>query len=352
MNRLVGRRDALSAKIRITVLTMLPVLVLLVVLATAVGAVYVPFTKTIGIVLKNIGLTKGGDFSAGWESIIFLVRLPRVVVAALVGAALATSGTVMQGMFRNPMADPGIIGVSSGASLGAVIAIALGLASGSLYFLPLFASVGSLAAAFTIFMLASRQGKIPVMGLILSGVAVSMFLSSITMIVLMFINGDQVKQFLFWTTGSLNGKMWEDVRIIIVPIIACIVIILMFSRDLNVLLLGEEEAQSVGLNPSRARKLFLLLSSVTAATAVCVSGTISFVGLIVPHILRLIVGPDHRILLPASALGGAIFLVACDLAARTVLIPQEIGVGIVTSLLGAPYFLYLLMKARKEGGVF
>ena len=331
---------------------MLAVLAVLMIAATAAGAVGIPFIQTVKIILKNWGVLGGIAVPEGWESIIYFVRFPRVVTAALVGAGLAVSGTVMQGMFRNPMADPGILGVSSGAGLGAVIAIALGLTARSLYLMPLFASVGSLAAAMLIFLLSSRGGKIPVMNLILSGIAVSMFLGAITTMILTFIHGDQVKQFLFWTVGSLNGRRWEDAGIALGPIAVGIVVLSFFTRDMNVILLGEEEAQAVGMNTSGVRRILLVFSSITTAAAVCVSGTISFVGLIVPHILRLLLGPDHRILLPASAVGGAIFLITCDLIGRTVFIPREIGVGIVTSLVGAPYFLFLLNRARKEGGLF
>jgi iron complex transport system permease protein len=200
-----------------------------------------------------------------------------------------------------------------------------------------------------VFVLSSRGGKIPVMNMILSGMAVSTFLSAITTAILSFARSDQVKLFLFWTVGSLNGTRWEDVRIAVIPVIVCTVILLFFSKDLNILLLGEEEAQSVGLNPARTRKSILLFSSILTATAVSVSGTISFVGLIVPHIIRLLIGPDHRLLIPASALGGSIFLLLCDLIGRTIVAPGELGVGIITSIVGAPYFLFLLNKARKEG---
>jgi len=324
-------------------------LVIILIFATAIGTVYVPVSDTAKIILKNLGIVKGSSFKDSQESIIFFVRLPRVIVAALVGGALAVSGTVMQGMFRNPMADPGIIGVSSGAGLGAVIAIAFGLTAKSIYFMPLFATVGALLAATVIFMLASRYGKVPVLTLILAGIAVSTFIGAITSLILTKINEYQVREYLFWSIGSLSARRWEHVNLVAIPIVICIIVLITFSRDLNILLLGEEEAHSVGLNPSKVRKKLLFFVSVTTAMAVCVSGSISFVGLIVPHIMRLIVGPDNRILLPVSALAGAIFLVGCDFIARVAIMPSEIGVGIVTSLLGAPYFLYLLNRARKEG---
>jgi iron complex transport system permease protein len=333
------------------IIAMLLALMAVVVFATAVGAVYVPFAQTVKIILKNFGLIKNAEFQSGQESIIFYIRFPRVLVAVMVGAALATSGAVMQGIFRNPMADPGTLGVSSGASLGAVVAIALGLTTRSLYVMPVFAAAGALTVAFVIFVLSLRSGKISPLTLILSGIAVSMFVNAITSVVLSFARSDQVKEYIFWTTGGLGSRRWEHLAIGIGPILICGALLFLFSRELNVLMLGEEEAYALGLDPSKARKIMLFLSSITTAAAVSVSGNISFVGLIVPHIMRLIVGPDHRALLPASAVGGALFLVLCDVVARTVIQPEEIGVGIITSLLGAPYFLSLLIKTRKEGAL-
>ncbi len=347
-----GRKPDEIKLVRYSVLpVMAAILGVLVIVASATGSVSVPLGDTVGIILKRLGFNVADSFSFSdtHESIIFFVRLPRVMIAVLVGAALSTSGAVMQGMFRNPMADPGILGISSGAGLGAVTAIALGLTTRSLYFLPLFAIIGAFAAAWLIFLLASKGGRIPVLTLILSGIAVSTFIGAITSLILTKINKYQVMEFLFWSVGSLSDRRWEHVRLIAVPVMIFILILIMFSRDLNILILGEEEAQSVGLNPSKARKRMLFLVSVTTAMAVCVSGSITFAGLIVPHIIRLIIGPDNRLLLPASAIAGSIFLVGCDLFARVVIMPAEIGVGIVTSLVGAPYFLFLLNRARKEG---
>ena len=329
---------------------MLIVLLIVMVAGTAIGAVYVPFSDTFRIILKNIGILPNATFSEGQEPIIFLVRFPRVAVAALAGIALGSSGAVMQGMFRNPMADPGILGISSGAGLGAVLAIKLGLVAAGMFMLPLFAFVGAFIAIMAIYILSYRKGKVPVMTLILSGIAISTFLGAITNIILTLSYDYQVKEFLFWSTGGLEGRRWEHFQLILLPVLISVILMFVYSRDLNVLLMGEEEAKSVGLSTGRLRTILLVLVSVATASAVCVTGAISFVGLIVPHIMRLIVGPDHKILLPASSIGGAIFLVICDLISRVVAIPYELGVGIITSLLGAPYFLYLLLKSKKEGG--
>lgn len=330
---------------------MLIALLVVMVAGTAVGAVYVPFFDTFKIILKNIGLFKNATFIEGQEPIIFLVRFPRVIVAALAGTALAAAGTVMQGMFKNPMADPGILGISSGAGLGAVLAIKLGFAAISIFVMPLFAFIGAFLAILVIYLLSYSKGRIPVLTLILSGIAISTFIGAIINIILTLSYDYQVKEFLFWSTGGLDGRRWEHVQLVVLPIIISVALMFLFSRDLNVLLMGEEEAKSVGLNPEKTRTILLILISVATASAVCVTGAISFVGLIVPHIMRLLVGPNHKILLPTSAIGGAIFLVICDLISRVVAIPHELGVGIITALLGAPYFLYLLLRNRKEGGL-
>lgn len=325
------------------------VLAAVMVAGTAVGAVYVPFADTFKIILKNIGLLSGVTFKEGQEPIIFMVRFPRVIVATLSGTALAASGAVMQGMFRNPMADPGILGISSGAGLGAVLAIKLGLTAISIYVMPFFAFTGAFAAMLLIYLLSYRRGKVPVLTLILSGIAISTFLGAITNAILTLSYDYQVKEFLFWSTGGLDARRWEHVQLVFLPVIVSVLLMMVFSRDLNVLLMGEEEAKSVGLNAGRTRTILLILVSIATASAVCVSGAISFVGLIVPHIMRMLVGTNHKILLPASAVAGAIFLVLCDLISRVVAIPYELGVGIITALIGAPYFLYLLLRSRRKG---
>lgn len=284
-------------------------------------------------------------------AVVWHIRMPRMLVGVLVGAALAVSGAVMQGVFGNPLADPGIIGVSSGAALGAVLAIALGLTASSMFYMPLFALLGALlTVAFTVF-LAMRDGKIPVMTLLLAGVAVSIFLGALTSGILTFISEYKLREFLFWTVGGLDYRRWEHVALGVTPILLGVITLCALARQLNILVLGEEEARAVGVPVVKLRMLLLFVASMTTATAVCISGSIGFVGLVVPHILRLILGPEHRVLLPASALTGGIFLVACDMIGRLVMPPTEIRVGIMTALIGAPYFLYLLRRAQK-GGLF
>ena len=320
----------------------------------AAGQVKVPIESVLAVVGRHLGSPvelPGVVPTPEQIAVIWHIRLPRTLVGVLVGAALGVSGAVMQGVFGNPLADPGIIGVSAGASLGAVIAVSLGLTSISLYYMPLFALIGAVLAVATTVALSMRDGKIPVMTLLLAGVAVSMFTGAVTSAILTFMNEYRLREFLFWMVGGLDYRRWEHVYLAIGPVVVGILILCVLARHLNILVLGEQEARAVGMPVAFFRMLLLCVSAVTTASAVCVSGSIGFVGLVVPHIMRMLIGPEHRSLLPACALTGAIFLLACDTVGRLLIPPAEIRVGIVTALTGAPYFLYLLRRAQKAGGL-
>ncbi|ELZ82874.1 vitamin B12 ABC transporter permease BtuC [Haloferax larsenii] len=269
--------------------------------------------------------------------IVLSVRLPRILLASLVGFALATAGVVMQGFFRNPMADPSIIGVSSGAAVGAVATIALSLSVPFGLHGAAFAS--AVITAFVVYLLATENGRTPVATLLLAGVAVQTFLGAVISFLLLQA-GESLRQVVFWLMGHLAGATWDEVALLALVLPIPVGILLAYARDLNVLLLGEDDAQSLGIEVERTKRLLLATASVVTAAAVSVSGVIGFVGLVVPHMLRLVVGPDHRVLLPASALAGASFLVVTDTIARNG--AAEIPVGVVTAALGAPFFLYLL----------
>ena len=296
----------------------------------------------------EIPLLSDGSFTQEEFAVLWHIRIPRILVGLLVGASLGISGAVMQGIFSNPLADPGIIGISAGAATGAVISIALGVASQSLFVMPAFAFCGSICAVLLTVFLAMHNGRIPVMTLLLAGVAVGMFLGAVTSGVLTFMNEQKLQQYLFWIVGGLDYRRWEHFYLAIGPVFVGISVILLLSRHLNILALGEVEAKSVGMNVTVYRMGLLFLASMTTSTSICVSGNIGFVGLVIPHMMRMILGPDHRILLPASALGGAMFLVICDLLGRIVMPPAEIRVGIMTALIGTPYFLYLLKKMQRN----
>ncbi len=277
--------------------------------------------------------------SATTETIVGQLRLPRIALGAVVGFALALAGAVMQGFFRNPMADPSIIGVSTGAAVGAVAFIVLPLSVP--FGLPAFAFVGALVAAFGVYAIATEGGRTPVATLLLAGVAVQAFLGAVISYLLLHA-GDGLETAIYWLMGHLHDSTWGRVRIALPVVGVFFVVLLAYARDLNVLLLGEEDAHTLGIEVERTKRILLATSSVVTAAAVAVSGVIGFVGLIVPHVMRLVVGPDHRILLPTSALAGAVFLVATDTVAR--MGPVEMPVGIITAALGAPFFLYLLRQ--------
>lgn len=317
-----------------------------VVFATGLGAVRIPPWQTLLILLDQMpGLEL--DVSRQYETIIWAVRLPRVLCALLVGYALGVSGAAMQGFFRNPMASPDIVGVSAGASMGSVLAITLGWTLVNPWFLPAAAFGGALFATFVTYALATQRGRTETATLLLAGIAVSSFFSSAISLIYHFIDDGVLRQIVYWLMGNLSGKRWEHVTVLFPVVLVGSLGLWAFSRDLNVMLFSEDEASSLGVNVERTKRWLIILVSLVTGAAVSISGMIGFVGLIVPHILRQLIGPDHRWLLPASGLGGAVLLVLADLAARTLFAPIELRPGIVTALIGVPFFLYLLVQRRE-----
>lgn len=344
---LLARRSLIS-RLLISVLLLAALLMLAVVISIATGPAPIAYDAVPGIVLHALGAPLDPSISASQVTIVHQVRLPRVIAAMLVGASLAVSGAVMQGIFRNPLADPGILGVSAGGATGAVLAISSGLALSGIWIVPAFAFAGALFAAMTVYTLAMDRGRANITMLLLAGTALNTFLTSIISVALLTTEDvAQAQVILNWLVGGLAGRGWRHV-IVVLPTLLCAAMLYGFSRDLNLFLLGEETAQGLGTNVPRAR--FLMLALVALATGICVSiaGPVGFIGLIVPHVLRLMIGPDHRVLLPASALGGAAFLVAADTVARMVITYQELPVGVITGLLGGPFFLYLLWRYRRN----
>ncbi|MFB6194979.1 MAG: vitamin B12 ABC transporter permease BtuC [Haloplanus sp.] len=277
------------------------------------------------------------DAPASHRTIVLAIRLPRIALGAVVGFALASAGTVMQGFFRNPMADPSIVGVSAGAAVGAVAAIVAPVSVPLA--LPVAAFVGALLAAFGVYLLATEDGRTPVETLLLAGVAVQTFLGAVVSFLLVHAGRD-IREAVYWLMGHLQHSTWTEATVSAAVVVPGFVALLAYARDLNVLLLGETDAHSLGIEVERTKCLLLAIASLLTAAAVAVAGVIGFVGLIVPHVMRLLVGPDHRILLPTSALAGAAFLVATDTVARAG--AAQLPVGIVTAAVGAPFFLYLL----------
>ena len=338
-------------KYRISMLGVLAFLLIAIAcLSMTLGQIDVPVKSAVAVVFRQLQLPFWEDVTVSQEqlAVIWYIRLPRMLVGVLVGAALGISGAVMQGIFSNPLADPGLIGISSGAATGAVLSIALGTATSSMFMMPAFAFCGSICAVFLTVFLAMRNGKIPVMTLLLAGVAVGMLLGALTSGILTFMNEQKLQQYLFWMVGGLDYRRWEHVYLAVGPVVCGICIMLLLARHLNILVLGETEAKAVGMSVTKFRMGLLFVAAMTTATSVCVSGNIGFVGLVIPHMMRMLFGPDHRVLLPASALGGAAFLVLCDSLGRVIMPPAEVRVGIMTALLGTPYFLYLLRRMQKS----
>ena len=281
------------------------------------------------------------------QTILWSIRLPRVLLGVLVGSSLAMTGAAFQGMFKNPMADPFVIGISSGAALGATIAIILGTSISfmGVRSISLFSFIGALITVFVVYNIARIKDEIPVTTLLLAGIAIGQFLTAIMSLLMVIFSNDMAK-IIYWTMGSLAGKGWEPLHRISLPVLISITLINFFARDLNIMLTGEDSAKSLGVNVEKTKTYILIIGTFMVSMAVSVSGIIGFVGLIIPHIVRLIIGPDHRILLPASALSGGIFMIFADTIARTIISPIEIPVGIITALFGGPFFLYLLKKTK------
>jgi iron complex transport system permease protein len=323
-----------------------------------VGSVNIPFTNVWGILFNFLSghlhnllpflpyISIDGEWSDTTVMIVTGIRLPRIILAGFVGAALAVAGAVYQGLFRNPLADPYLIGVSQGASLGAVIGILLPLTIFGSNIIPILAFIGALAAVAVVYAIARVGKTLPVTTLILAGVAIGAFLTSISSY-LILLSGDKVHAIMSWLMGRFSMSSWEQVLIVFPYVLIGIIFILFFARSLNVMQLDEEQAQQLGINVERTKLILLIASTLITAAAVCFVGTIGFVGIIIPHAVRLIWGPDHRSLLPLSALSGAILLILADTASRTVMPPTEVPVGVITAFLGAPFFLFLLRRRKK-----
>ena len=327
--------------------------ILLLVLATALvslslGPVNITAGRVASIVLSYAGL----DFAAFGRTeqlVIEQIRLPRVVVGALVGMALGVAGATMQGLFRNPMADPGIIGVSAGGAVGAVAAIATGMTGLFFLALPVFAFVGAMGASFLVYGIAAVGGRFSIATLLLAGVAVNAFLGAVvSAIIILLPDNGALREILFWLAGGLDSRSWDHVRISAPLVLAGTALIIVMARDLNLLTLGDDEARSMGIRVDAARVSLLAAAALVTGAAVAVSGTIAFVGLVTPHILRLVIGPDHRVLIPMSALGGAAFVILADTVARVVIQPAELRVSIITAFVGAPFFIFLLIKNKRQ----
>jgi ABC-type Fe3+-siderophore transport system permease subunit len=342
---MLRRRQALALAI------LAGLLLVTMLVALAFGAVWISPWDSIRLLAWKVHMgARPAAIPESSATILFQLRLPRVLLAMVVGGALAAAGTVFQALFRNPMADPAIIGVSSGAALGAILVIVSGMgdAFGTLG-IPAAAFLGALATGFLVYRLARLGPSVQVPTLLLAGIAVAAVISAVISLIMTF-SGQEIRSIYFWLLGGLGARGWQSLQAAAPLVAVGLVAALASVGDLNLSALGEERASQLGQEVERFKRLMLAIGALLAAAAVSVSGLIGFVGLMTPHILRLFVGADHRRLLPASIIGGAAFLVLADLAARTVVSPEEIPVGAVTAVLGGPFFLYLLRRQRRVVG--
>jgi len=332
-----------------TMVILAVVLAAMIVLATTVGSARIPFVTTFKILLSKLPfIALNPDWTSNLETIILDIRLPRIILAGVSGAALSIAGATYQGLFRNPLADPYLIGVAQGAALGAVIGFMVPLSWGSMGFLvtPLLAFAGALVSTFIVYLLARVGKTLPASTLILAGVALGAFLSSIVSY-LIISSGEQMHGIMFWMMGSFSLSQWAEVKIALPMVVVGIIVILLCARPLNIMQLGEEQAQQLGVNVERYKLILLIAATLITAAAVSFVGIIGFVGIIIPHAVRLVSGADYRSLLPLSVFTGAIFMILADMLARTVLSPTEIPIGVITAICGAPFFLYLLRRKKR-----
>lgn len=322
----------------------------LTIVAIGQGAIAIAPGRVAEILMAR--LTGDTSLLEGRDVLVVLnIRLPRVLLGLLVGAGLAVSGALMQGLFRNPLADPGLVGVSSGAALAAAATIVLGdrFLAGSMMKLP-FAALpagafcGGLVSTLALYLIATRGGRTSVATMLLAGVALGALASALTGLLAFWSDDRQLRDLTFWSLGSLGGASWTKLTVVAPIILPLLLLMPLLARGLNGLMLGEAEAYHLGIPVQRIKALAILLVALAVGASVATAGLIGFVGIVVPHLIRLCVGPDHRLLLPLSALGGAMLLVGADIVARLIVVPAELPIGIVTATIGAPFFLWLLLR--------
>lgn len=314
------------------------------------GAYSIAPAEILGSVAHRIGLGIGPVPDSLGEDVLWEIRFPRVVLAVLVGAALGCAGASMQGTFSNPLADPGIVGVSSGAVMGAAMQIVLGWSFAGTWSVTFAAFIGGLVTVAGVYLTSRSNGRTEVVTLILTGIAVNALVGALIGLLTYYSDDAQLRSITFWTLGSVAQATWTKVWAVAPVAFGGILVAMLYARRLDLLALGERPARHLGVDVERLRVTMLVVVAMLTAAAVAVSGIVLFIGLVVPHLVRMVAGPGHRLLLPASALGGATLLVVADLAARTIASPAEIPLGVLTSLVGSPFFFWQLRRTRSRQG--
>lgn len=346
-----GDRTAIA---RLTLAVLVLVSILSLALSIATGASDASAINVIGALFSGAEETA---LSLRDRIIVVDIRMPRALLGFLIGAALAMSGAVMQGLFRNPLADPGLVGISSGSALGAVLMIVLGasLPAGLMltlgaFALPLAAFIGGLLTTLLLYRIATRGGQTSVATMLLAGIAIAALAGAVTGILIYIADDKQLRDITFWSLGSLSGMTWAKLFAAGPIILLSLIVVPFLSRGLNAITLGEAAAFHMGVKVQRLKYIAVVAVAGAVGASVAVSGGIGFVGIVVPHLLRIVIGPDHRYLLPASALFGGILMLGADMLARTIVAPAELPIGIITALAGAPFFLWVLLRDRARNG--
>lgn len=316
-------------------------------LSATVGAFHIPWRTLVSIIYEAVGGTGWISTSTAEQGIVTGIRLPRIFLAALVGANLALGGSVMQGLFRNPLADPGLIGISAGAAVAAVAVIVLGAQIlGGPAAVPIAAFLGGLAATALVFSIGTRSGVTAVTVMLLAGIGINALAQAVTGYLIFHSNDFQLRDFTFWTLGSLAGARWDVLQVAGPVLLVPLIFLPVLARGLNAIVMGEREALYLGVEVQRLKMAAIILTALGVGVATSMAGIVGFVGIVVPHVIRMIGGADHRFLLPASVFVGASFLILADIASRVLVTPAELPIGVVTAAVGAPFFLWLVIRSR------
>tara|TARA_Y100001960_G_C14676101_1_gene828553 strand:- start:96 stop:1157 length:1062 start_codon:yes stop_codon:yes gene_type:complete len=335
------------------------ILLFLFVLYLLIGPVKISPTQIIDILFKKLGLINQdySSYSKIQETVILNLRLPRLFMAVLVGSGLGATGAVLQGLFRNPLIDPGFIGVSSGAAVGAIIAIMFSQISiyffsvnFSYFLIPLLSVLGSFVTTYSIYKISKYYNKTNIMTMLLAGIAINALSGSIIGLFISFSSDLELRTFTFWTLGGLDSADWQIMPIVLLFIVSSLIVLYLLKNKLDIFMLGDEQAAHLGIDVEKLKKTIILFSAIIVGVSVAFCGMIGFVGLVTPHIIRLFVGPKHKYLIPGSALFGAFILVISDLIAKTIISPAQLPIGVITSLIGAPFFIFLILKQKNRIG--
>jgi iron complex transport system permease protein len=340
-----------SARATALFVTLGVLLVVLTVWAAGRGQLGVPADEVLGSILHRVGLDWGTmPTHPQGDNTLWKVRFPRITLAIVVGAALSTAGALMQGIFGNPLAEPSVVGVSTGAAFAAAVVIVFQINVIGSWTVALFAFVGGLATTLVVYALSRADGRTEVVTLVLTGIAVNAVCSAGLALMIFLADTQAREQIVFWQLGSLNGTRWQYVGVVTPLVVVGVVGAMVMARRLDVLALGDRAARHVGIDVERLRLVAIVLVALLTAAAVSFAGIIAFVGLVVPHLIRMLVGPGHRVLVPASALAGAVLLLGADLIARTAVAYADLPIGMLTSLVGGPFFFWLLRRTRRTAG--